>query len=100
MLASTLKLVIAQRLVRKACTVCDMQGCSICRFSGYNGRSIISEAYEVDEGLKKLILNKAPQSVLSAYVIRRGFRSLSEDGAEKVEWGVTTHEEVLRVLSE
>ena len=100
MLASTLKLVIAQRLVRKACTECDMQGCSVCRYCGYNGRSIISEAYEVDEGLKKLILNKSPLSVLSAYIVRRGFRSLSEDGAEKVEWGVTTREEVLRVLSE
>ena len=92
---------IAQRLVRTVCAVCDdMSGCTACRFSGYSGRSVIAEAYEVDEGLRRLLSRRASVQELAQYLYEHGFRNLSEDGAEKVEWGVTTKEEVLRVLSE
>ncbi len=100
LLASTLKMVIAQRLVRKVCDECNGASCMTCRNTGYVGRLVIAEAYEVDEGMQKLIAKKVPISVLHEYVTKRGFRNLTDDGREKVEWGVTTEEEILRVLSE
>lgn len=100
LLASTLKVVIAQRLVRKICDDCNGIGCADCRKSGYVGRLVIAEAYEVDDQMKKLISSRSPISALQEYVANRGFRNLADDGKEKVEWGVTTEEEVRRVLSE
>lgn len=98
LLASTLKLVVAQRLVRSLCHNCDALGCSFCNFTGYVGRSVIAEACEVDIGLANLIAKKEPISAYSDYVLSKGFRPIGEDGLEKIEWGVTTKEEVLNVL--
>ena len=100
LLASTLRLVISQRLVRNICHECSLAGCSSCRGTGYVGRSVIAEVCEIDSGLSQLIANKEAPSVIRDYVISKGFRPISEDGAEKVEWGVTTKEEILRVLAE
>jgi type IV pilus assembly protein PilB len=98
LLASTLKLVVAQRLVRSMCHNCSAEGCHICHGTGYVGRSVIAEAYEVDAGLAQLIANKESVSAYYDYVCSKGFRPISEDGLEKIEWGVTTKEEVLNVL--
>jgi type II secretory ATPase GspE/PulE/Tfp pilus assembly ATPase PilB-like protein len=98
LLASTLSLIIAQRLVRNVCNLCDAVGCVSCRNSGYKGRSVIAEVYEPDERMRDLIVRKEP---LSAYVEQArsgGWRSMSDDGREKVEWGVTTHTEILDAL--
>jgi len=100
LLASTLKVVIAQRLVRKVCDECNGGGCTTCRMAGYIGRLVIAEAYEVDEEMQKLLIQKASVAMLQEYVNKKGFRNLADDGREKIEWGVTTQEEVLRVLSE
>ena len=100
LLASTLKVVIAQRLVRKVCDSCNGTGCTICRNSGYLGRLVIAEAYEVDNAMQKLLVKKASASELQEYVTKQGFRNLTDDGREKIEWGITTEEEVRRVLSE
>ncbi len=99
LLASTLKLVIAQRLVRNVCPECSSEGCEQCRFSGYSGRSVIAEALEVDKGLKKLLASQADQNAISEYAKSQGMKNIREDGAEKVEWGITSIEEVLRVLN-
>lgn len=98
LLASTLKLVVAQRLVRAMCHNCSAEGCHVCLHTGYIGRSVIAEAYEVDSGLADLIANKESVSVCLDYVRSLGFRPIFEDGLEKIEWGVTTREEVLNVL--
>jgi type II secretory ATPase GspE/PulE/Tfp pilus assembly ATPase PilB-like protein len=98
LLASTLKLVVAQRLVRSMCHDCNAEGCLSCHFTGYAGRSVIAEACEVDAGLSTLIANKEPVSAYLDYARTRGFRPIYEDGLEKIEWGVTTKEEVLNVL--
>ncbi len=100
LLASTLKVVIAQRLVRKVCDACDGIGCITCRNSGYLGRLVIAEAYEVDINMQKLLAKKASTPTLQEYLAKNRFRNMADDGKEKIEWGVTTEEEVRRVLSE
>jgi type IV pilus assembly protein PilB len=98
LLASTLRLVIAQRLIRIMCHECLAEGCEHCKHSGYIGRSVIAEAYEVDSGLSDLIGKKESISVCMEYVKARGFMPIYQDGIEKVEWGITTREEVMRAL--
>ncbi len=98
LLASTLSLVIAQRLVRNICEECDTHGCESCRYAGYKGRSIIAEAYEIDQGMKDLITRREPISAYTEYARSRGFRTMFDDGMEKVEWGMTSQAEIIDVL--
>ena len=100
LLASTLKLIISQRLVRTICRECFAEGCEACRGSGYSGRVVVSEICEVDSGLRDLISRKESLSVCHDYIMKKGFRSLNDDGMEKVEWGITTRGELSRVFSE
>ncbi|MBP6858488.1 MAG: type II/IV secretion system protein [Candidatus Pacebacteria bacterium] len=100
LLASTLRLVVAQRLVRALCRECFSDGCEGCRHTGYSGRSVIAEACMVDAGLRELIVSRASSSAMTDYVRSIGFVPMSEDGHEKVEWGITTPQEVARVLAD
>ncbi len=99
LLSATLKLIVAQRLVRVICRDCHTAGCDLCRYSGYLGRSVIAEAVEIDAGLSDLIAAKQALSVCAEYARVQGFHPMVEDGAEKIDWGITTAEEVMRVLS-
>ncbi len=99
-LASTLRLVIAQRLIRVQCRECLADGCDLCDGVGYRGRSVIAEVCEIDAGMKKLIADKNTVAVYESYLRGRGYRPMHEDGHEKVEWGVTTPQEIARVLYE
>jgi type IV pilus assembly protein PilB len=98
LLASTLKLVIGQRLVRTLCGQCQGKGCDICHSSGYRGRTTVAEVCEIDKGLSDLISKNKPLSEYVTYSESSGFRTILDDGLEKVEWGVTTKEEVIRAL--
>ena len=98
LLASTLTLVVAQRLVRCACRNCLAEGCESCRQTGYIGRSVIAEACEIDSGLKEIIAQKQSAAAYAEYAQSNGFRPLMEDAMEKVEWGITTIEEITRAL--
>ncbi|MEN9524416.1 MAG: type 4 fimbrial assembly protein PilB, type pilus assembly protein PilB [Candidatus Parcubacteria bacterium] len=100
LLASTLKMIIAQRLVRAMCHDCFSVGCEACRNSGYIGRSVIAEVCEVDSSLQNCISKKESASSCLAQARAQGFRPMSDDGYEKVEWGITTKEEVTRVMYE
>jgi len=100
LLASTLKLIIGQRLIRTMCKDCQSEGCAECRYSGYRGRAVIAEVCEVDAGLADCISRKDPPEKLQEFARSRGFRSILDDGLEKVEWGVTTQGEVYRALFE
>lgn len=100
LLVSTLKCVIAQRLVRAMCHDCFSVGCQTCRNTGYNGRSVIAEVCDIDAGMRQLITKKENVSSYLAYARSQGFRPMSDDGHEKVEWGITTQDEVNRVLYE
>jgi type II secretory ATPase GspE/PulE/Tfp pilus assembly ATPase PilB-like protein len=98
LLASTLKLLVAQRLVRALCRTCVGEGCDVCRYTGYSGRSVIAEVCEIDSEMQQLISRKENVSSYLAHARSRGFQPIQEDGREKIEWGITTGAEVARVL--
>lgn len=122
LLSSALIGVLAQRLVRKICPQCKVeeepspaliqlvgravkksyrgQGCKACRMSGYKGRAGVFELAPIDEKVRKLISDKSPDHVIEEEFRKQGIQSLLENGLEKVEHGITTLEEVVRVTQE
>jgi type IV pilus assembly protein PilB len=120
--ASSLHLVIAQRLVRRVCQVCKEpydpdpealralqiepaslsfvrgRGCNACRRTGWVGRVGVFEVMQVTPALAKLIENKAPESALRLQARADGTLLLAGHAAARVTDGVTTAEEVLRVV--
>ena len=74
--------------------------CATCSATGYHGRTGIYELFTVDEEIRRLVAERAPLDTLRATARARGMTSLREDGMAKVEDGVTTLEEVLRVTSD
>ncbi len=98
LVASTLSLVIAQRLVRKLCGQCKGIGCKECGMSGYKGRTIIGETLVIDEELRKYITSRIALAEIARYARTSGMITMYEDGMEKVEKGITTTEEVSRVI--
>ncbi len=128
LIASGLVAVIAQRLVRKLCNRCkqktqiDMQefqkrgiteeflakypnyqlykpvGCEHCRNTGYNGRNAIVEILEVNDSIEALITKQASSQEIFEEAKRNGMVPLKFDGYEKVLLGITTFEEIDRVV--
>ncbi|WP_434880490.1 GspE/PulE family protein [Bradyrhizobium sp. HKCCYLRH3061] len=126
LLASTLKGVIAQRLVRKLCRHCSgehpqaaywaasfersdidlralgnpdirqPQGCEDCGHAGFSGRSTIAEMLVVDDACQSLILARAADAAIERAARERGMQSMYEMGVRKVWRGETTIDEVLR----
>jgi type IV pilus assembly protein PilB len=121
LVASGITCVVAQRLVRQLCD-CKVEvdlteevladqgfevdkgfkgfepvGCVRCNHTGYRGRLGIYEVMPVDDGLRKLILEKNSADEMRAYARQQGMRTLREDGLEKIREGVTSVAEVLRV---
>jgi len=123
LIASALKGVITQRLVRKICSHCREQynppqiilsdlglqsdsmeyrhghGCENCGGTGFLGRTGIFEILEIKPDLSELILSKAPYDEIKKKIYDGGFISLKECGLSKVKEGITTIEEIYRVLS-
>ena len=62
------------------------------------GRTGIYEILLLDEEIKKLILQKASSSMINEQAVKSGMRTLKQDGWEKILKGLTTPEEVLRVV--
>jgi general secretion pathway protein E len=118
LITSSVVAVLAQRLVRCICEKCRAKdaiidgpdgkriqswrgaGCETCLGSGYRGRVAIFELMETNEELRKLIMRDADAGELTAAARKNGMQSLREDGWEKVERGVTTVDEVVRVTQE
>jgi type II secretory ATPase GspE/PulE/Tfp pilus assembly ATPase PilB-like protein len=98
LVAHTLSIVIAQRLVRILCHVCDGLGCPYCFQKGYRGRTIIAEVLEIDDELRAYISARMPLVEIARHARLKGMVSMRDHAAEKVEWGATTIEEVKRVL--
>jgi type IV pilus assembly protein PilB len=73
-------------------------GCVRCGHSGFRGRIGLYELMTISDGLRRLILAKAPADELRELARSEGMRTLREDGLEKVKQGVTSIGEVLRVL--
>jgi general secretion pathway protein E len=89
--------VLAQRLVRLICKECRRAGCAACNNSGYRGRQGIFEMMEMTDEIRALVMRNADATEITAAARRHGMRTMKEDARAKVEAGVTTEEEVLRV---
>ncbi|MEJ6666910.1 MAG: type II secretion system protein GspE, partial [Alcaligenes aquatilis] len=111
LLASTLRGVLAQRLIRKLCRHCRQpaeqgqyraspEGCQQCAHTGYQGRTGIHELYRIDERAQHLLNDAGAEPALRQAARESGMRSLREDAQRWVEQGVSTPEEVLRVTRE
>jgi len=126
-IASALVGVVAQRLVRRLCVHCRRQytpppdvlrslnisdadaasipfyksvGCDQCNHTGYRGRIGIYEVMRITDKLRRLISAKAGEDQLREAAVSGGMITLGEDGLAKVRSGVTTPEELLRVVTE
>jgi len=75
-------------------------GCEECRNTGYLGREGLFELLLITEGIKKLIVQKAPASAIKAYAVSEGFRTMRQEGFIKAMKGITTIQEVMRVTEE
>jgi type II secretory ATPase GspE/PulE/Tfp pilus assembly ATPase PilB-like protein len=136
LVASTVNVIVAQRLVRLTCQKCrtsaslteeervminnepvvkeiltkrgikDLSkmniyrgaGCKVCNMSGYQGRIGIFEVLEVNDAVRDLIVNKGTSSQINKAALANNMTSLLADGIDKVLAGLTTLEEVLRMV--
>ena len=124
LVSSSVRAIMAQRLVRKICENCrqprqlsdtDLRslkidegqalegrtaegvGCDSCRHTGYKGRLGIFEIFEVDDEVRRMINERASTSELRRRARQLGMRTLREDGVRKVLGGLTTSDEVLSI---
>ncbi len=122
---ATLLGVVAQRLVRTLCPQCKQkqacdehswqsliqpltwkkpefiygsQGCDHCRQTGYHGRTGLFEIMPVTPAIAKLINKDSSLSTMRAVALKEGLYPLRFNGAQKIAAGLTTFEEVLRVI--
>ena len=98
MAAAVLKIVIAQRLVRKVCPECGASGCAYCAFTGFFGRTVVAEFIPVDTALSDMISGGAAIGQLRRYLLDRKFRTIFDDAGEKAVSGITTEPEITREL--
>ena len=98
MVAAVLRLVIAQRLIRKVCPQCLAIGCAVCCNTGHWGRTLAAEFIPVDLVLSDMIAAEAGIEQLRSYLRRNCFRDIFDDADEKVSAGITTAAEIRREL--
>jgi general secretion pathway protein E len=128
LLRSTLRAVIAQRLVRQLCDRCKSSkqlteaefaedprlatlgfragesvhfpsGCERCGGTGYRGRLGVFEVLELDSGLRELIGEKTDGLKIDQAAIRGGMTTMLDDGIAKCRAGLTSPAEILRVTT-
>jgi type IV pilus assembly protein PilB len=126
-IAGALVGVVAQRLVRRLCVHCRRQytppsetlralnisesdaaaipfyksvGCDQCNHTGYRGRIGIYEVLRVNDKLRRAMAERASEAQIRDIALSSGMITLGEDGLAKVKSGVTTPEELLRVVTE
>jgi excisionase family DNA binding protein len=126
LIAASVSAVLAQRLVRKVCPSCKAEyqpsretlrrlgmsedqiagakfyrggGCDQCHHTGYYGRTGVFELLEVDDRLREVIARGAATAELRAAAVDAGMITMLRDGLEKAQQGLTTIEELLRVLA-
>ncbi|HEX4835701.1 MAG TPA: ATPase, T2SS/T4P/T4SS family [bacterium] len=123
LITASLIAVLAQRLVRVICPQCKEaytppaealrrlglesgqgvnlyrgKGCDHCRGSGYRGRLGVFELMVMNDNLRSLVLSGAGIDEIREAAIQNGMRTLNQDGVQKVLEGITTFEELLRVV--
>jgi type II secretory ATPase GspE/PulE/Tfp pilus assembly ATPase PilB-like protein len=94
LVSSSLGAVIAQRLVRQLCPPCPQ-----CYGSGYYGRTAIYESMTLTPDLQRLVLKREASEEIRKEALREGMTGLLENGMKKVRSGLTTEEEIARVVS-
>ncbi len=124
LLSSAMIGVVAQRLVRVICPACKTsslappeivkryawleedtvklyrgRGCPECYDSGYKGRIGIYEALQADADLQQLIMTNPSRDELDIYIEKQNIKTLFSDGLDRVREGITTIEEVTRVVN-
>jgi type II secretion system protein E len=125
LIASSVLMILAQRLVRMICPHCKVEtepteadklflhqegiesppglrlhkgaGCTQCAQTGYIGRTGIYELLPMTPGVKEAIIRKAPAEAIRDVAIKEGVRTMRSDGLKKVLAGLTTLEELARV---
>ena len=99
MLAAVLKMVIAQRLIRKICTECKTSGCTNCSHTGFLGRTVIAEFILIGVELSDMIAGGIKIEQMRSYLQKKNnFKTLYDDAEEKVFLGQTSELEVKREL--
>ena len=94
LIASTLKTVISQRLVRKLCQKCkSLDGCNNCNFSGYENRIIVAELLECDNQIAEYISDKKSVQIMMKYAKTQGYMTLEDRGMQKVKNKLTSMDE-------
>ena len=119
LLASSLRTIISQRLVRRLCLKCKKQelpsktsialfnldsdkkvfissGCEACSNTGYQGRIAIAECIQVDKSLKEMIHNNASENLISDHVFKNN-QSIDEASSNLISKGITSCEELIRI---
>jgi type IV pilus assembly protein PilB len=119
---------ISQRLVRKLCQNCKVarhlsreevqslkeliptldssmnfyspKGCAECNNAGYRGRVAIHEVLEVKDEIQKLIMNRADANEIKEAAIQEGMTTMIDDALVNANKGLTSIEEILRVIHE
>ena len=126
-IASSVSLIMAQRLARKLCQKCKVEekidpadllkagfkedelatlktyraeGCEECGHSGYKGRQGLYQAMTISDDMQELILNNANAGELNDQAEKEGIGNLRRAGLNKVKEGITSMEEVYRVTTE
>ena len=123
LISSSVMAILAQRLVRVLCKACRepypitlleiselelprgteavtvyrAKGCDACFHTGYLGRTAIYELLLIDDEVRQLIMKNADAAMVKALAVKKGMRTLRQDGAGKVLKGITSVDEVVRV---
>ena len=98
LLTSSLRLVLNQRLLRKVCSQCKSNRCASCNHTGYKGRLLLLEAMSLNVEMRNGILQRADRKTLENIFVNSGGITLVKHALAAVKKGVTTKEEVLRIL--
>jgi len=124
LVSSAVDCVLAQRLARKLCGECKQEwrpkrevlidagfnadnlpetvfravGCKKCGQTGYRGRVGVHEVLMMSEEISKLCVEEATAEDIKKVAIEQGMLTLRQDGLEKVRMGLTSIEEVVRVI--
>ena len=126
LVASAIDAVVAQRLARKLCERCKVgyvpeqaellaagypdwlwpeipqlfkaQGCPACANTGYRGRIGLYEVMQMSEEIERLTVERSSADAIRAVAVQQGMMTLREDGLEKARMGITSLDEVARVV--
>jgi type IV pilus assembly protein PilB len=126
LVASAIDAVVAQRLARKLCERCRVvyqpeqaeleaagfpewlwpeipqlfkaQGCPACSNTGYRGRIGLYEVMRMSEEIERLTVERASADAIRNVAVQQGMMTLRDDGLEKARMGITTLDEVARVV--